>query len=248
MKCPYCNEEGDRVVDSRSSREGRAIRRRRECVSCSKRYTSYEYIEIIDISIIKNDGTRQEYDRKKLQIGITAACKKRPVSNKKIETLLDSIETKIQEKGQNEVSSGDLGTWVMEALQDLDDVAYVRFASVYRQFKSREEFIKELQDINHIVMYVTKKNGMQEEYDRQKLRRSIEAACKKRPISARNIDIIIKEVEKSMKKKKEISAEAIGTVVLESLSKTDFIAYMRYSSIFKDFRSKEDMINELQKL
>jgi transcriptional repressor NrdR len=147
MRCPFCGHQEDKVVDSRSSKEGRAVRRRRECLKCEKRYTTYEYIENVSLSVIKNDGRIEEYDREKLRQGIITACKKRPISIKKIDSIVDKIENEIQSLSQTEIRSQLIGETVINELQNLDEVAYVRFASVYRQFKSKEEFLKELKEM-----------------------------------------------------------------------------------------------------
>jgi transcriptional repressor NrdR len=147
MRCPFCGHQEDKVVDSRSSKEGRAVRRRRECLKCEKRYTTYEYIENVSLSVIKNDGRIEEYDREKLRQGIITACKKRPISIKKIDSIVDKIENDIQSLSQTEIRSQLIGETVINELQKLDEVAYVRFASVYRQFKSKEEFLKELKEM-----------------------------------------------------------------------------------------------------
>jgi len=147
MRCPYCSHGEDKVVDSRSSKEGRAVRRRRECLRCGQRFTTYEYIENVALTIIKNDQRREPYDRQKLMSGIVAACKKRPVSMKKVESIVDKIENSIEKSGKMEVPSNDIGKLVMTELYELDEVAYVRFASVYRKFKDISEFITEVKDI-----------------------------------------------------------------------------------------------------
>ena len=147
MRCPFCSYEEDKVVDSRSSKEGRAVRRRRECLKCGERFTTYEYIENVSLTIIKNDQRREPYDRQKLMQGLIAACKKRPVSMKKIDSIVDKIENQIDKLGKTEVPSADIGKMVMSELYDLDEVAYVRFASVYRKFKDISEFISEVKDI-----------------------------------------------------------------------------------------------------
>ncbi|NLD93726.1 MAG: transcriptional repressor NrdR [Fibrobacter sp.] len=147
MRCPYCSHGEDKVVDSRSSKEGRAVRRRRECLRCGQRFTTYEYIENVALTIIKNDQRREPYDRQKLMQGIVAACKKRPVSVKKVESIVDKIENLIEKSGKMEIPSTDIGRYVMTELYELDEVAYVRFASVYRKFKDISEFITEVKDI-----------------------------------------------------------------------------------------------------
>jgi transcriptional repressor NrdR len=147
MKCPFCGFEQDKVVDSRSSKEGRAVRRRRECLKCEKRFTTYEYIEKFPLTVVKNDQRREPYDRQKLLQGILSACKKRPISMKKIESIVDKIENEIDKLAKTEINSLEIGKYVMDELYKLDDVAYVRFASVYRKFKDRDEFISEVKGL-----------------------------------------------------------------------------------------------------
>lgn len=147
MKCPYCGDEQNKVVDSRSSKEGRSVRRRRECENCEKRYTTYEYIENVSLTVTKNDNRSEDFDRQKLLTGIRTACKKRPISMKKIESVVDRIVAKIESMGTTEIKSSDIGEFVIKELYALDEVAYVRFASVYRQFKDRSEFMNELKEL-----------------------------------------------------------------------------------------------------
>lgn len=147
MRCPYCGYEQDKVVDSRSSKEGRAVRRRRECLKCEKRFTTYEYVESFPLTVVKNDQRREPYDRQKLLQGVIAACKKRPISMKKIESIIDKIEEKVGKLSRSEVPTSEIGKYVMEELYCLDDVAYVRFASVYRKFKDRDEFVIEVKGL-----------------------------------------------------------------------------------------------------
>lgn len=147
MRCPHCNYKEDKVVDSRATQEGSAIRRRRECLKCGKRFTTYEYIEEISLMVIKKDGRREHFDRKKVLAGIMKACEKRPISIEKMEEIATQVEHAIQKKSDQEVSSSRIGELVIEKLKALDDVAYVRFASVYRQFKDVGQFMEELKGI-----------------------------------------------------------------------------------------------------
>jgi len=144
MKCPFCAHEEDKVVDSRSSQDGRAVRRRRECLKCKERFTTYEYIENVTLTVIKSDQRRESYDRQKLINGIKLACNKRPVSIKKIEAIVDEIEVSLHELSRSDVTSKYIGEMVMEKLRATDEIAYVRFASVYRKFQDKTEFINEL--------------------------------------------------------------------------------------------------------
>jgi transcriptional repressor NrdR len=132
------------VVDSRSSREGKAIRRRRECLSCGQRYTTYEYVETTPLTIVKADGRREPYDRQKILSGFHTACKKRPISAETIQQMVDQIENQLQAKAESEISSKEIGELAMKALYAVDEVAYIRFASVYRKFKEIKEFLSEI--------------------------------------------------------------------------------------------------------
>lgn len=147
MKCIYCGGEESKVLDSRNSDESNAIRRRRECLACGRRFTTYETIETLPILVVKNDGSRQSFDANKLKSGIIKACEKRPVSISQIDSVVERIEKHIQNKLTQEIKSSQLGEMVMDALKDLDEVAYVRFASVYRQFKDVESFKKLLENM-----------------------------------------------------------------------------------------------------
>jgi len=144
MRCPFCGNPEDRVVDSRESKEGNVIRRRRECASCERRFTSYEKIELLPFQVVKRDERRELYDRAKLMEGLQVACRKRPISSDKLERVVDEIELSMQDSAEREVSSQALGGMVMERLKDLDEVAYVRFASVYHRFEDVEAFVREL--------------------------------------------------------------------------------------------------------
>lgn len=144
MRCPFCGFEEDRVVDSRSVREGRGVRRRRECLRCSERFTTYEYVEKVELMVIKNDGRQEPYDRSKLIEGLRVACKKRPIDQRKIEAMVDEVEKRLYALSKGEVASKFIGETVMDILRVTDDVAYVRFASVYRKFQDKTEFVEEL--------------------------------------------------------------------------------------------------------
>ncbi len=147
MKCPFCAHLGDKVVDSRESKEGEVIRRRRECLDCGRRFTSYERIEEIAYMVIKKDGSRERFERQKLVAGLLKAVEKRPVSAAAVEGVADRVEATVQERPEKEMSTEEIGALVMEELRRLDKVAYVRFASVYRQFGDIGEFMAELKDL-----------------------------------------------------------------------------------------------------
>ena len=147
MKCPYCGDQDSKVIDSRHSEDGSSIRRRRECLSCQKRFTTYETVESLPIIVVKKDGSRQSFDRNKILNGMVRACEKRPVSMADLEAAVTDIEQVMQNSLEREISSASIGDLVMERLKPLDEVAYVRVASVYRQFKDINSFMNELNKI-----------------------------------------------------------------------------------------------------
>ena len=147
MKCPECGHEEDKVVDSRPHQDGRAIRRRRECLKCGKRYTTFEYIETGSLTVIKSDERREQFDRNKLLHGIKLACNKRPVTSFEIDNMVAEIEGELHATGKSEIPSKDIGELVMAKLKTVDDIAYVRFASVYRKFADTAEFLEEMKRI-----------------------------------------------------------------------------------------------------
>ena len=147
VKCPFCAAVDDRVVDSRESREGQVIRRRRECTGCGRRFTSYETIEEIPYMVVKNDGRRERFDRNKLRTGLVKACEKRPVPPVELDRVVDAIESLLHDAEEREIATSRIGALVMERLRELDKVAYVRFASVYRKFEDVDEFLNELKSL-----------------------------------------------------------------------------------------------------
>ena len=144
MRCPFCTHPESKVIDSRPAEEGASIRRRRECLSCHKRFTTYETMECLPLVVVKKDGSRQSFDRNKVMAGLIRACEKRPVPYSTLEAMVGEIEQVLQNKMEREISSAEIGELVMERLKKIDDVSYVRFASVYRQFKDINTFISEL--------------------------------------------------------------------------------------------------------
>jgi len=149
MKCPYCGHLEDKVVDSRSAKDGVSIRRRRECLECKKRFTSYEKIEDVQPMVVKKDGRRERFDADKIQTGIRKACEKRPISTDQIDAIVAEIERAVQSRAEKEVPSQAIGKMVMEHLGELDGVAYVRFASVYRDFRDVNQFLEEIRGLLH---------------------------------------------------------------------------------------------------
>lgn len=147
MKCPYCHRDNDRVLDSRASQDGAAIRRRRECLACKRRFTTYERIEATTVKVIKRDGSREPFDHAKIKQGLEKACWKRPIVDEQIEAVISAVEDELEANLESEVESRFIGELVMRHLRSLDEVAFVRFASVYRQFKDVQDFVDELRPI-----------------------------------------------------------------------------------------------------
>jgi len=147
MKCPSCGHLEDKVIDSRSAKEGQAIRRRRECLQCRRRFTTYETVETTPLLVIKKDGRREQFSREKILNGLLRACEKRPIAAERLHSIVDGLEADLLRQGLDEVKSSEIGERVMEALHELDEVAYVRFASVYRHFKDLNQFLEELRSL-----------------------------------------------------------------------------------------------------
>ncbi len=147
MKCPFCNHLLDKVVDSRESKDGDAIRRRRECLACERRFTTYERIDEVPYMVVKKDGRREKFDRQKVLNGLLKACEKRPISMAKLSELVNRVETKVSDSPDREISTTEIGEFLMERLRDLDKIAYVRFASVYRDFQDEQAFFNELKNL-----------------------------------------------------------------------------------------------------
>lgn len=147
MKCPFCSHVADKVVDSRESKEGEAIRRRRQCLKCERRFTSYERIDRIDYRVVKKDGSRERFDREKLMNGILKACEKRAIPLTRVESIVDQVEHRLHDSSDKEVETTEIGEFIMSELKGLDQVAYVRFASVYREFKDANEFVDTIRSL-----------------------------------------------------------------------------------------------------
>ena len=150
MKCPFCGFENDKVVDSRESKEGESIRRRRECLKCEKRFTTYERIDEIPYMVVKKDGRREKFERQKILAGVLRACEKRPISMGKMEQIVNDVEQFVVDSPERERSTSEIGELIMDRLKQIDKVAYIRFASVYRDFKDVDEFRSELEQLLHI--------------------------------------------------------------------------------------------------
>jgi len=147
MKCPFCNHLHDKVVDSRESKEGDAIRRRRECLACERRFTTYERIDEVPYMVVKKDGRREKFDRQKVLTGLLKACEKRPISMARLSELVNRVESKVSDSPDREIATSEIGEFLMDSLRELDKIAYVRFASVYRDFQDEQAFFDELKNL-----------------------------------------------------------------------------------------------------
>jgi len=147
MKCPFCNNLEDKVVDSRETKEGDTIRRRRECLACERRYTTYERIDEVPYMVVKKDGRREKFDRQKVLGGLLKACEKRPISMVKLSEMVNRVESKVSDSPDREISTTEVGEFLMESLREIDKIAYVRFASVYRDFQDEQAFFNELKNL-----------------------------------------------------------------------------------------------------
>jgi len=149
MRCPYCKYEDSKVIDSRASNEGRVVRRRRECLECARRFTTKEHVEESPIMVVKSDGRRELYDQEKLKRSLQIACTKRPISTSTLDEIVTKIENELRDQSHDEIQSREIGELIINFLRDLDEVAYVRFASVYRNFQAKEEFLSELEELKN---------------------------------------------------------------------------------------------------
>ena len=256
MKCPYCAHLGDKVVDSRESKEGEAIRRRRECLECGKRFTSYERIDEIPYMVVKKDGTRERFDRQKLVQGLLKACEKRPVSVAAVEGIADRVEATLQDRPEKEIATADIGTFVMEELRKLDKVVDSRESKEGEVIRRRRECLEcgkrftSYERIDEIPYMVVKKDGSRERFERQKLVAGLLKACEKRPVSMSALEAVADRVEASLQERpeKEIAAAEIGGFVMEELKKLDKVAYVRFASVYRQFRDIGEFMNELKDL
>jgi transcriptional repressor NrdR len=167
MRCPFCGQDDDKVIDTRSSRGGQSIRRRRECLACGRRFTTYETVEEPELLVIKRDGGREPFDRDKVLAGVVKACEKRPVSRERIEELVARLETELRNRLATEVASREIGEWLMDELAELDEVAYVRFASVYRQFTDSAQFAEELRRLTQTRRRRARRSGTKKKEQRE---------------------------------------------------------------------------------
>jgi transcriptional repressor NrdR len=247
MICPSCNTDGDRVIDSRPTPDGRAIRRRRECLACGNRFTTYEQVEAPGPVVIKSDGRREPFDSAKILASIQSALRKRHVSKERTQAVVTDLATRIKNDFPAEIATRQIGELVLGELLKLDEVAYIRFASVYRQFGDKDEFINALKALPSSLQ-VVKTNGRYEPFRRDKLIASMMIALRKRPVSRRKVEKIAEDVIDAISQREEVSSSEIGNLVMKRLRDIDEVAYIRYASVYRKFRDASEFAREVENL
>jgi transcriptional repressor NrdR len=247
MICPVCNTDGDRVIDSRPTPDGRAIRRRRECLACGNRFTTYEQVEAPGPVVVKSDGRREGFAPGKITGSIQAALKRRPVSPERVQAVVTDLTTRIKNDFPNEITTHQIGELVLGELFKLDEVAYVRYASVYKQFGDKDEFITTLKALPGSLQ-VVKSSGRYEPFRRDKLISSMMIALRKRPVSRRKVERVAEEIIESFSERDEVSSSEIGSLVMKRLREIDEVAYIRYASVYRKFRDASEFAREVENL
>jgi transcriptional repressor NrdR len=247
MICPVCNTDGDRVIDSRPTPDGRAIRRRRECLACGNRFTTYEQVETPGPIVIKADGRRENFDALKLSNSLSLALKKRPVSKDRLQAVVTDLTTRIKNDFSTEITTSQIGELALNELYKLDEVAYVRYASVYKQYIDKDEFITALKSLPGSLQ-VVKSSGRYEPFRRDKLISSMMIALRKRPVSRRKVEKVAEEIIESFAQRSEINSSEIGSLVMKRLREIDEVAYIRYASVYRKFRDAAEFAKEVENL
>lgn len=247
MICPSCGYDGDKVIDSRPAADGRAIRRRRECLSCGNRYTTYEQVEIPGPTVIKNDGRREQFDSEKILSSLRMALKNRPVSSERMRTVVTDIATTIKNDGAGEITSFRISEYVQNELLKLDEVAYVRYASIHKPFGDKDEFISSMKALP-TSLQVVKSSGRYEPFKRDKLVSSMMIALRKRPVSRKRVEKAADEIIDSIARGSEISSSELGTLVMNQLREIDEVAYIRFASVYRKFADVSQFTREVENL
>jgi transcriptional repressor NrdR len=247
MICPVCNTDGDRVIDSRPTPDGKAIRRRRECLACGNRFTTYEQVETPGPAVIKADGHREIFNTEKLTNSLQMALKKRPVSHDRLQTVVTDLSIRIKNDFPGEITTTQISDLVLNELLKLDEVAYVRYASHRRTFVDKDEFITALRALPSSLQ-VVKTSGRYEPFKRDKLLSSMIIALRKRPVSRRKIEKVAEEIIESFTERSEISSSEIGIMVMKRLREIDEVAYIRYASVYRKFRDAAEFTKEVENL
>jgi transcriptional repressor NrdR len=247
MICPVCNTDGDRVIDSRPTPDGKAIRRRRECLACGNRFTTYEQVETPGPAVIKVDGRRENFDIEKLANSLHIALKKRFVSRDRLQAVVTDLSIRIKNDFPSEITSAQISDLVLNELLKLDEVAYVRYASHSKSFVDKDEFINALRALPSSLQ-VVKASGRYEPFRREKLISSMIIALRKRPVSRRKIEKVAEEIIESFAERNEINSSEIGNLVMKRLREIDEVAYIRYASVYRKFRDAAEFAKEVENL
>ncbi|MEE9553043.1 MAG: transcriptional regulator NrdR [candidate division Zixibacteria bacterium] len=247
MICPSCNFDGDKVIDSRPAADGRATRRRRECLSCGNRYTTYEQVEIPGPIVVKSDGRREPFDGKKIMSSLKHVLKNRPVSPERMRAVVTDITTSIKNEVTGEITSIGISEYVLNELLKLDEVAYVRYASIHKRFSDKDEFVTSMRALPSSLQ-VVKSSGRYEPFKRDKLVSSIRIALRKRPVSRKRVEKAADEIVKSIANRSEISSSELGTQVMKQLRELDEVAYIRFASVYRKFADVAEFTREVENL
>jgi transcriptional repressor NrdR len=245
--CPVCSIDGDRVIDSRPTPDGKAIRRRRECLACGNRFTTYEQVETPGPIVVKLDGRREAFDPKKITNSLQMALKKRPVSKDRLQAVVTDLTTRIKNDYAAEVTTLQIGELVLNELLKLDEVAYVRYASVHKQFADKDEFITAMKALPSSLQ-VVKSSGRYEPFKSDKLISSMAIALRKRPVSRKKIEKVAEEIIESLAQRSEVASSELGNMVMKRLREMDEVAYIRYASVYRKFRDAAEFAREVQNL
>jgi len=245
--CPSCNFDGDKVIDSRPAADGRAIRRRRECLSCGNRYTTYEQVEVPGPTVVKADGRREPFDSEKIMAGLLLVLKNRPVSSERMRAAVTDISTTIKNEISGEITSARIGEFVLDELLKLDEVAYVRYASTHKLFADKDEFIAAMKALP-ISLQVVKTSGRYESFKRDKLVSSMRIALRKRPVSRKRVEKAADEIIESIGARSEISSSELGNLVMKHLREIDEVAYIRFASVYRKFADVAEFTREVENL
>ena len=247
MICPVCKADGDKVIDSRPAADGRAIRRRRECLACGRRFTTYEQVENPGPEVTKRDGRIESFDSDKIYKSLQISIKNRPVSNERLQAVVSDITSRIKNDFSNGITTTQITELALNELLKLDEVAYVRFASSHKRFFDKDEFITSLKALPRSLQ-VIKSDGRYEPFKREKLVSSISVALRKRPVSQRKIENAVDQIIENLKDRDEVSSSELGTMIMNLLREIDEVAYIRYASVYRKFQDVAEFTKEVQSL
>ncbi len=247
MICPSCNFDGDKVIDSRPAADGRAIRRRRVCLACGNRFTTYEQVEVPGPTVVKSDGRREPFDGEKIISSLMLVLKNRPVSIERARAVVTDITTAVKNEVAGEITSSGISEYVLRELLKLDEVAYVRYASIHKNFNDKDEFVNSMKALPSSLQ-VVKSNGRYEPFERDKLVSSIRIALRKRPVSRKRVEKAADEIIKSISNRSEVSSSELGTLVMRQLREIDEVAYIRFASVYRKFTDVAEFTREVENL